>query len=91
MNDNSFSKNVLMQTPASSAAMDDVARRVEKGRRRSWLSESAATALIVVALGGLAAWGHFTGWTMPKFSELFIHVIVGGVRVQIIVKLIANA
>jgi cobalt-zinc-cadmium efflux system membrane fusion protein len=69
MTDDSFSKNVLGQT--TSEGMNDLVRRVEQGRRRRWLSESAATALMVLALGGLAAWGHFTGWTMPKFSEFF--------------------
>jgi cobalt-zinc-cadmium efflux system membrane fusion protein len=71
MNDDSFSKNVLAQSPAASEAIDDIVRRVEQGRKRRWLSESAATALMVLALGGLAAWGHYTGWTMPKFSEFF--------------------
>lgn len=28
------------------------------------------TAIVIAALGGLAAFGHFTEWTIPKFSEL---------------------
>jgi cobalt-zinc-cadmium efflux system membrane fusion protein len=69
MNDNSFSKNVLPHSPPP--APIDVGRHVEPARRRCWFSEGAATALLVLALVGLAAWGHYTGWTMPKFSELF--------------------
>ncbi len=36
----------------------------------SWLRRAAPTALILLALGGLALWGHHTGWTVPKFSWL---------------------
>lgn len=71
MNDNSFSKNALAQSNIPSSTMDDVGRRVERNRKVSWLSEGATTALVVLALGGVATWGHFTGWTMPKFSDLF--------------------
>src|SRR5262245_24352692 len=45
------------------------------GQRRAngiwqWLKSAAATVLIVAALAGLAAWGHFSEWKMPKFSAL---------------------
>ena len=67
MNENSYSASVV---PPSSA-MEDVARRTT--RRRSWrlLSEGSITALFVMALGGLALTGHFTGWTLPKSSAIF--------------------
>jgi cobalt-zinc-cadmium efflux system membrane fusion protein len=29
------------------------------------------TAIVVAALGGLALWGHFADWKIPKFSALF--------------------
>lgn len=52
----------------------------EKGSDRSrfraflgWLVDAVPTTLILVALGGLAYWGHHTGWTIPKFSELTGH------------------
>lgn len=36
----------------------------------SWLSRSIPTLLVLLALGGLAYWGHHTGWKLPKFSDL---------------------
>jgi cobalt-zinc-cadmium efflux system membrane fusion protein len=36
-----------------------------------WLLESAPTLLVLGLICGLAYWGHHTGWTVPKFSELF--------------------
>jgi cobalt-zinc-cadmium efflux system membrane fusion protein len=39
--------------------------------RLSWLIERAIpNLLIVLALGGLAVWGHHTGWKLPRFAEL---------------------
>jgi cobalt-zinc-cadmium efflux system membrane fusion protein len=35
-----------------------------------WLSRGLSTAAIVGALGGLAVWGHFSEWQLPKFSAL---------------------
>jgi cobalt-zinc-cadmium efflux system membrane fusion protein len=35
-----------------------------------WLHDSIPTLVVLVALAGLAFWGHHTGWTMPKFSSL---------------------
>lgn len=35
-----------------------------------WLVRSVPTALVLAALGGLAYWGHHTGWTIPKFTSL---------------------
>lgn len=29
------------------------------------------TLLILAALGGVAFWGHYTGWTLPSFEQLF--------------------
>src|SRR5262245_47524184 len=34
------------------------------------LGSSLPTALVVAALVGVAALGHYTGWTMPKFASL---------------------
>lgn len=38
---------------------------------RSWLRQSAPTAAIVCLLAALALWGHLSGWSVPKFSQLF--------------------
>src|SRR5580765_1803848 len=43
--------------------------------RRGWPIMSAffryaPTFVVLGALGGLAYWGHHTGWSMPKFSDL---------------------
>ena len=36
----------------------------------AWLGRASPTLLVLVALGGLAYWGHRTGWILPKFSAL---------------------
>jgi len=38
-----------------------------------WLGDAVPTTLLLAALAGLAYWGHHTGWTIPKFSELAGH------------------
>jgi cobalt-zinc-cadmium efflux system membrane fusion protein len=35
-----------------------------------WLLRAIPTTLVVMALGGLALWGHYSDWKMPKFSAL---------------------
>lgn len=40
-------------------------RRVFRAAR-----EFASSAIIVALLGAVASWGHATGWSLPKFSEL---------------------
>lgn len=35
-----------------------------------WLSRAVPTASVVAALAGVALWGHFTEWRMPRFSAL---------------------
>lgn len=35
-----------------------------------WLQHAAPTAAVVAALIGLAAFGHYTEWTLPKFGAL---------------------
>jgi cobalt-zinc-cadmium efflux system membrane fusion protein len=36
----------------------------------SWLRHSGPTLLVLALLGGVAVWGHETGWTLPRFSSL---------------------
>jgi len=35
-----------------------------------WLANTLPTLAILTILGGLAYWGHRTGWTVPKFSTV---------------------
>src|SRR5437588_10418076 len=35
-----------------------------------WFRRNWPTAAVFALLGGLAYYGHATGWTIPKFSEL---------------------
>jgi cobalt-zinc-cadmium efflux system membrane fusion protein len=43
-----------------------------------WLWQAVPTIGIVAVLGGLAAWGHSTDWTIPKFSLLVGNDVAGG-------------
>ncbi len=36
----------------------------------SWVGRILPTVLVLLSLGGLACWGHFTGWKLPKFAAL---------------------
>ncbi|HZZ28559.1 MAG TPA: efflux RND transporter periplasmic adaptor subunit [Pirellulales bacterium] len=38
---------------------------------RNWLRGSFSTLFVIGMLGAIAAWGHATDWTLPKFSALF--------------------
>jgi cobalt-zinc-cadmium efflux system membrane fusion protein len=40
------------------------------GRIVRWFWRAVPTAVVVAALGGLAVWGHFADWKVPKFSAL---------------------
>jgi cobalt-zinc-cadmium efflux system membrane fusion protein len=35
-----------------------------------WLLHAIPNAIVLALLAGLAWWGHSTGWTLPKFSQL---------------------
>src|SRR5205807_2349873 len=35
-----------------------------------WFRRAIPTAIVVAALGGMALWGHYSDWKMPKFSSL---------------------
>src|SRR5437867_3514312 len=43
-------------------------RDVSSGR--GWIRQTASTLIILALLGGTFAWGHHTGWVLPKFSSL---------------------
>lgn len=40
-------------------------------RSLGWLAKTLPTAAVMAILAGVAVWGHFSEWTMPKFSALF--------------------
>lgn len=76
MNDNTDSVNVL-EPPAGTGQSEPssaVPRRPVRGRRLAaflgWLIRAVPTALVLAVLGGLAYWGHHTGWTVPSFAAL---------------------
>src|SRR3954469_9220486 len=35
-----------------------------------WIRTAVPTLTVIAVLAGLAAWGHASDWTLPKFSEL---------------------
>jgi cobalt-zinc-cadmium efflux system membrane fusion protein len=61
--------------PLVTGASDDPEAKPQRGHepRRPWpfvVAKSMPTFLILGALGAVAFWGHHSGWTLPKFSEL---------------------
>jgi cobalt-zinc-cadmium efflux system membrane fusion protein len=40
---------------------------------RDWLGRTLPTALVLLALAGVAYWGHHTGWKVPSFAALTGH------------------
>jgi len=55
-------------SPAPPASLPSAPRPVRAVLR--WMLRAIPTAVVVMAIGGLAVWGHFSDWTMPKFSAL---------------------
>ena len=47
-----------------------------------WLLSALPTAAVVGVLAGLAAWGHSTDWTLPKFCTCRSHGVEGRRLVQ---------
>jgi cobalt-zinc-cadmium efflux system membrane fusion protein len=75
MNENVSNVNVLEapaepRQPEPSAPPPEVAKTSPVGTVLGWLGRVIPTLLVLAALGGLAYWGHHTGWTIPKFSAL---------------------
>lgn len=77
MNDNVPTLSVLEPTAGLQAGKPSSSPRPEQASARtsskfsSWLLKSGPTALVLAALAGLAFFGHHTGWSIPKFAELF--------------------
>jgi membrane fusion protein, heavy metal efflux system len=68
----------LLEAPAPPPAQDALPNfgpeAARAGARRgffAWLRRALPTFLVLLAIGGVGAWGHHTGWKLPKFAELF--------------------
>src|SRR5947209_4691437 len=67
--------DVASASPLPESAETSPPRRASDRKRSlaafvGWLGQAALTAIVLAALGGLALWGHHTGWKIPKFSSL---------------------
>ncbi|MCI0684905.1 MAG: efflux RND transporter periplasmic adaptor subunit [Gemmataceae bacterium] len=76
MNDNLDQIHLLERpTPSAPPRPASVQESSAHARQRegwlAWLMGGLPTAIVVLLLGGLAVVGHRTGWTVPKFSEIF--------------------
>src|SRR4051794_30141254 len=63
--------NLQSDHPVTGAS-DGAAAEPRRGAAR-WaaaVGRSVPTLLVLAALGGIAYWGHHTGWRAPKFSQL---------------------
>src|SRR5581483_8279637 len=76
MMENSNPTNVLepvgparQQTPSPAADRNDAPASRKTGVL-AWLGRAIPTAIVLAALGGLAYWGHHTGWAVPTFAAL---------------------
>ncbi|MBL8822594.1 MAG: efflux RND transporter periplasmic adaptor subunit [Planctomycetia bacterium] len=63
--------------PVTHASTNGMQQTSQQPKRRSmmasfvgWLIHAIPNVIVLAALGGLAWWGHSTGWSLPKFSEL---------------------
>ncbi len=74
MNDQNNISVLEPQAKAARLASPAPAPTHEPLRRESlvaWAVRTAPTLFVICLLAGLAYWGHHTGWTIPKFNELF--------------------
>src|SRR5262245_57501053 len=72
MNDNQ-TKTEMPEAPVGSREPEEspaAAKAGLVGATIGWLGRVIPTALVLAALGALAVWGHHSGWTIPKFSEV---------------------
>lgn len=75
MNDNNHAVGILDRTatpqpePQTASPMA-VKKPLEKGGIFSWLLKGAPTLIVLALLGGLAYWGHHSGWKVPRFADL---------------------
>ncbi|HJT75781.1 MAG TPA: efflux RND transporter periplasmic adaptor subunit [Gemmataceae bacterium] len=76
MKDNADSVNVLEPPPVteryepSSATSPQTIPASRPAAFLRWLARAIPTGLVLAVLGGLAYWGHHTGWTVPSFAAL---------------------
>lgn len=60
---------VKPQIPESAAFVAGPSSTSWPTRFVAYMFQTLPTFLLLAALGGLAWWGHHTGWALPKFSE----------------------
>jgi cobalt-zinc-cadmium efflux system membrane fusion protein len=75
MSDNNNSLNVLDNSAKSQTNDSALPRPLVESPRSddswlAWIRRSWPTVVVFALLGGLAYYGHATGWTIPKFSKL---------------------
>ncbi len=69
MNENA--KSALLESRPQSRAETPSSRHAPGAVLLGWLfGRFLPNLLVLAALGGLAWWGHHTGWTLPAFAEL---------------------
>ncbi len=56
--------------PAHRETAEREQSRLSPLRFTSWLAGSIPTAIVLLALAGIAYWGHHAGWRIPRFSQL---------------------
>ena len=61
---------ILIGRPTTRLSSPPPPRFRAGGTTLAWLGRTLPALFVFTALGGLLAWGHHTGWTFPKFSEL---------------------
>ncbi len=76
MNESPNSVNVLeppstLAQPERRSAPPPAASLSPVGAALAWFRRTVPILLVLAALGGLAYLGHHTGWTVPKFDDLF--------------------
>lgn len=74
MNDKFENISVLERPPQAAPPTPAPRSALDAPPRESWLAwflRTLPTTAVVLLLAGLAVLGHHTGWTVPKYSELF--------------------
>ncbi len=65
-----MSASVISDAPAHSGSANASRQPGRLRRSLGWLTKALPTAAVMAILAGVAVWGHFSEWTMPKFSAL---------------------
>src|SRR5439155_5808469 len=63
----SLNQTAVLEGPPS---VLQVPRTGKGGTVLGWVGRMVPRLLVFTAVGSLLVWGHYTGWTIPKFSLL---------------------